>query len=80
MDMIDALTIADSAYDSSHEGRILKSRASLNKEYGRTSAPVSDDADLTFELDPDGLPVYNDASDDAFADMIGIAPKTATTE
>lgn len=80
--MIDNLIIADSAYDSAHEGQIIKGRASLNKSYSRTGTPTgdSDAGDLAYEFDENGLPIYTDAGEDAFADMIGIAPQIAITE
>lgn len=79
--MLDNLIIADSAYDSAHGGEIIKGRASLNKQYSRTGTPnTNSDEDLAYEFDENGLPIYTDAGEDAFADMIGIAPKTALIE
>lgn len=78
--MIDNLIIADSAYDSAHEGQIIKGRASLNKSYSRTGGESNSDENLSYEFDEDGLPIYTDAGEDDFADMIGIAPIAASTE
>lgn len=41
--MLDNLLIADSIYDEQNEGRVLKKRASLNKDYGRIGMSIADE-------------------------------------
>lgn len=79
MDIIDNLIIADGAYDSAHNGQILKGRASLNKEYGRMGTPtITDDDSITSEIvmGDDGIPEYvQPPSEDDYAGVLGIAPR-----
>lgn len=42
-DMIDSLIVADSVYDDANEGRVIKRRAHLNKEYGRIGIAIDDE-------------------------------------
>lgn len=42
-DMIDNLIIADSVYDDANEGKVIKRRAELNKQYGRIGIAIDDD-------------------------------------
>lgn len=74
MDMIDSLIVEDSAYDSRHQGGIMKMRASLNKDYGKIVN--EDDSDGSIDVDPDSMlasETHVAASEDNFAGL-GLSP------
>ena len=79
MDMIDNLIIADGAYDSRHDGQIIKGRTALNKEYGRMGvSTITDDSDFSSEivLGDDGMPEYaQPPTEDDYTAAFGIAPQ-----
>ena len=71
MDMIDTLIIEDSIYDEDHEGRVVKKRTSLNKDYRRYDK-IDRTPDDPNEIDPslafdDGPPEYLELGEDGMA-------------
>jgi hypothetical protein len=71
MDMIDSLLIEDSIYDEEHEGRVVKKRTSLNKDYHRYGR-IDETIDDSDEIDPslafdDGPPEYLELGEDGIA-------------
>lgn len=43
--MIDALLVSDSVYDSANDGKVIQTRAHLNKQYGRIGIAIDDEFD-----------------------------------
>lgn len=74
MDIIDSLIVEDSAYDSRHNGGIIKMRASLNKDYGKIDDEGTHNGQIN--VDPMSLLASEEhvaASEDNFA-ALGLKP------
>jgi hypothetical protein len=69
MDMLDALLIEDSLYDEDHDGRVVKKRLMLDKDYQRNrKEPTFDESNIDPAAAFDGgTPDYLELGEDGIA-------------